>query len=153
VARALCGIQVQVGSGAELAVAVRQRTPRPGEVEEALWKERSLVKTWAMRGTLHLLPADVAGSYVATLSRLRPWEANAWERYHSISAAEVDRVCETIAAVLGSEPRTREELSTEIAEHVRSKKIALKLGSSWSELLKPAAFRGLLCQGRREIGT
>jgi hypothetical protein len=77
VARALCGIQVQVGSGAELAVAVRQRTPRPGEVDGALWKDRSLVKTWAMRGTLHLLPADVAGSYVATLGRLRPWEAKA----------------------------------------------------------------------------
>jgi hypothetical protein len=53
----------------------------------------------------------------------------------------VDRVCEAIAVVLGSEPRTREELSTEIAEHVRSKKIAQKLGSGWSELLKPAAFQ------------
>jgi hypothetical protein len=147
VARALCGVQVQVASSAELAVAVRQRRPRPGEVERALWTDRSLVKTWAMRGTLHLLPADIAGSYVATLSRLRPWEAKAWERYHGISPAEVDRVCEAIAAVLGSQPRTREELSTEIAEHVRSKKIAQKLGSGWSELLKPAAFQGLLCQG------
>jgi hypothetical protein len=25
-------------------------------VQRALWEERTLVKTWAMRGTLHLLP-------------------------------------------------------------------------------------------------
>jgi hypothetical protein len=40
VARALCGIQAQVGSSAELAVAVRMRRPRPGEVERVERVER-----------------------------------------------------------------------------------------------------------------
>jgi len=147
VARALVGIQAQLASAAELAVAVRQRRPKPGEVDRALWVDRTLVKTWAMRGTLHLLPSDAAATFVASFAGLRPWEAKAWGKYHGISAAEVDRVCEAISAVLGAEPLTREELTAEIAEHVRSNRIARKLGSGWSELLKPAAFQGLLCQG------
>lgn len=147
VARALCGIQAQVTSAAELAVAVRQRRPKPDEVTKALWADRTLVKIWAMRGTLHLLPSEAAPTFVASFARLRPWEAKAWEKYHGISAAEVDRVCEAISVVLGEEPLTRKELTAAIAEHVRSTTIAHKLGSGWSELLKPAAFQGLLCQG------
>lgn len=32
--------------------------PAPGTVATALWSDRSLVKTWAMRGTLHLLTTE-----------------------------------------------------------------------------------------------
>ena len=41
-------------------------------VDRALWEERALVKTWAMRGTLHLLPSDELPPYVAALARLKP---------------------------------------------------------------------------------
>ena len=34
----------------------------------ALWQERTLVKTWAMRGTLHLFPADELGLWLGGLS-------------------------------------------------------------------------------------
>ena len=32
------------------------RMDDPPDVEDLLWKQRSLVKTWSQRGTLHLLP-------------------------------------------------------------------------------------------------
>ena len=54
VVRRLCGVQAQVASSAELAVRVRRRTSKSGEVDRALANGR-LIKTWAMRGTLHLL--------------------------------------------------------------------------------------------------
>ena len=146
VARRLVGVQAQVASAAELAVAARRRSPKRGEVERAL-ADRSLVKTWAMRGTLHLLPADMAPTVLATLSRLRPWTAPSWQRYHGVSAADVDRVLYAIPHVLSDEPITREELGVAVAGRVRSKAVAERLASGWSELLKPAAFAGLLLQG------
>ncbi|MDP9275996.1 MAG: winged helix DNA-binding domain-containing protein, partial [Chloroflexota bacterium] len=54
VVRRLCGVQSQVASYAELCVRVRRKTSKAGEVARAL-SEGRLIKTWAMRGTLHLL--------------------------------------------------------------------------------------------------
>jgi winged helix DNA-binding protein len=146
VARRLVGVQAQVASAAELAVAVRRRSPRRGEIDHAI-ADRALVKTWAMRGTLHLLPADVAPIVLATLSRLRPWTAPAWERYHGVTAADVQRVLDALPDVVSDQPITREELGAAVAGRVRSKAVAGKLASGWSELLKPAAFAGMLLQG------
>ncbi|HKA82397.1 MAG TPA: crosslink repair DNA glycosylase YcaQ family protein, partial [Acidimicrobiales bacterium] len=47
----LAGVQAQVASSAELAVATRRRLPAPGAVAKAL-DARTVVKTWTMRGTL-----------------------------------------------------------------------------------------------------
>ncbi|MEV0619187.1 crosslink repair DNA glycosylase YcaQ family protein [Nonomuraea sp. NPDC050404] len=82
VARRLCGVQAQVASSARLVVAVRSAGPDPGEIDRALWEERTLVKTWIMRGTLHLLPADQLADYCAALSTLRFWEKGSWQRGH-----------------------------------------------------------------------
>ncbi|MGI9023314.1 MAG: DNA glycosylase AlkZ-like family protein, partial [Acidimicrobiales bacterium] len=59
-ARQVGGVQAQVMSSAELATGVRTGHT-PATVSDALWVDRTLVKTWAMRGTLHLLPADEPG--------------------------------------------------------------------------------------------
>jgi hypothetical protein len=63
VVRRLCGVQAQVASSAELTVRVRREASRPGEVGRAL-SEGRLIKTWAMRGALHLLtPEDAAWDF------------------------------------------------------------------------------------------
>jgi hypothetical protein len=146
VVRQLCGVQAQVASAAELAVAVRRTAPKPRDIERAI-VDRSLVKTWAMRGTLHVLPGDLANVVAASLSRLQLWRAKAWERYHGISAREVEQVMDALGSVLGADPLTREELIAGVARHVGTKRVADKLASGWGELLKPAAFAGLLLQG------
>src|SRR5919108_4738682 len=79
VVRRLCGVQAQVASSAELAVRVRQERSRPGQVGRALAAGR-LMKTWAMRGTLHLLAPEDAGAYLSLLAAGRSWEKPAWER-------------------------------------------------------------------------
>jgi hypothetical protein len=53
----ICGLHAQLMSSAELSAWARIKHLDPDAVQSALWKDRSLVKTWAMRGTLHLLPA------------------------------------------------------------------------------------------------
>src|SRR5271170_5796313 len=57
VASRLCGLHAQVMSSAELTLWARVENLDRGAVQHALWHDRTLVKTWAMRGTLHLLPA------------------------------------------------------------------------------------------------
>jgi hypothetical protein len=52
------GIQAQVMSAAELALWARVHDLSRADIQTALWQERSLIKTWAMRGTLHLLSTD-----------------------------------------------------------------------------------------------
>src|SRR5207302_8832238 len=61
VAEAICGIHAQVMGTTDLQVWARSATPAAGGVARALWEDRSLVRTWCMRGTLHLLtPAQLA---------------------------------------------------------------------------------------------
>jgi ribosomal protein S18 acetylase RimI-like enzyme len=41
----------------------------PGEIDRALWQERTLAKTWIMRGgTLHLVPADELEDHVRSMA-------------------------------------------------------------------------------------
>src|SRR5262249_6292099 len=54
---AIGGLQAQVMSSAELTLWARVEGLEADTVGRALWDERTLVKTWAMRGTLHLLPS------------------------------------------------------------------------------------------------
>ncbi len=57
VVAALCGIQAQELPAARLAVRPRSTGLTDAGVEAARITERSFVRTWAMRGTLHLVPA------------------------------------------------------------------------------------------------
>src|SRR4051812_27352924 len=63
------GIQAQVLSAAELALWARVQNLSRSDIQTALWQARSLIKTWAMRGTLHLLAANELPLFVAARSR------------------------------------------------------------------------------------
>src|ERR1700750_1906386 len=67
IARQLCGVQAQVMSCAEIAMSIRGGIARE-DVRRALEPDHALVKTWLMRGTLHLLPAADLPLYTALLS-------------------------------------------------------------------------------------
>ena len=112
----LCGIQAQVASSAELAIRVRQTRSRAGEVAAALTDGR-LVKTWAMRGTLHYLTPQDAGNYLAVLASSRVWEAAVWERYFGVSPAQIQALRGIVRDSLGDEAMTREELIEHVTRH------------------------------------
>src|SRR5579871_4124802 len=58
IVRALCGLQAQDAPAAMLGVRVRSAGLLAANVERARIDERSVVRTWAMRGTLHLLATE-----------------------------------------------------------------------------------------------
>ena len=51
-------------SSAELSLNARLEGLRRDDVRTALWAKRTLVKTWAMRGTLHLVAATSCRSWL-----------------------------------------------------------------------------------------
>ncbi|MEV4101934.1 winged helix DNA-binding domain-containing protein [Nonomuraea sp. NPDC049649] len=147
VARRLCGVQAQVASSAQLAVAVRSARPAPGAVDRALWADRTLAKTWIMRGTLHLVPADTLPDYCAVLATVRFWEKGSWQRGHGVTAGEIAAILDTVPRILGDRPLTREELVEAVVSATGDDHLRDALGSGWGALLKPLSRLGQLCYG------
>jgi Winged helix DNA-binding domain len=141
----IAGLHAQVMSSAELTLAARVEGLEPDAVRRALWSDRSLVKTWAMRGTLHLLPAAEFPLWQAALSTRRPWEAGSWQRGFGVTLEELERLNDAVAHALEGRLLTREELAAEVGERTGSRELGDKLRESWGALLKPAAALGRLC--------
>src|SRR4051812_27008331 len=115
VASRLCGLHAQVMSSAELTVWARVEGLDRRAVQHALWEDRTLVKTWAMRGTLHLLPAGELSLWHAALSTSRRYLRPAlWQRYFGITLEELDRLTEAVGAALDGRVMTRQELVQEV---------------------------------------
>ena len=122
VVRRLCGVQAQVASSAELAVRVRQRKSQAGEVGKALTDGR-LVKTWAMRGTLHLLTPDDAGNFLSLMASGRSWELPSWQRYFGLTPKHWELFRPAVREALDGNVLTREQLAAAVVatpglEHV-----------------------------------
>jgi Winged helix DNA-binding domain len=149
VAGRVCGLHAQVLSSAELTAWARIENVERGVVQRALWQERTLVKTWAMRGTLHLLPAAELPMWHAALGTSpRYLRAAAWQNYFGITLEELDRLTQAIGAALDGRVMTREELVREVVRLTGTAAFGSQLAqSSWGTILKPAAFTGRLCFG------
>jgi hypothetical protein len=140
------GLHAQLPAAAELALWARVEGLRPGDVDRLLWEDRLLVRTWAMRGTIHLLPAAELPLYTAAQQRLRPrHHSGAWLRHHGLTREQAEAMLAAIPAALDGPPLTREELAAEVARRTGHDVLADKLTGGFGDLLKPAAFRGDLC--------
>jgi uncharacterized protein YcaQ len=146
-ARRLSGVQAQVMSCAELALAARVDGLRVDEIRDALWDRRELVKTWAMRGTLHLLPADELALWAGALrTRSYLWRRSTWLRYFGVSLEELEALVTGIATALDGAGLTREEIA-DLAGEFAGPQAREHLTSGWGSLLKPIAMEGGLVFG------
>jgi Winged helix DNA-binding domain len=145
VAADICGLHAQLMSSAELTLWARVDDLEPDAVQRALWVDRSLVKTWAMRGTLHLLPAAELPLWQAALSTRRHYLKPYWLRNFGVTLEELEGLMAAVAQALDGRMLTREELADEAVRLTGSPELGDKLRHSWGALLKPAAYRGLLC--------
>jgi Winged helix DNA-binding domain len=145
----LCGVQAQVLSYAALAIWARVDGITAQDVQNALWKHRSLVKTWCMRGTLHLLAASDLPTYVAArklnLVVKRDWLTP------EIDVEERKRIVRAIHEALDGRVLARERLADEVAKRLSmSASVRKHMLSGWGNLLHPAAEQGYLCFGPSE---
>lgn len=137
-----------MAAAAELALAARVARVRRAQVRAALWDARTLAKTWTVRGTLHLHPADELSTWLAARRGTREWTEGRWRAREGLSEREAGRLMDAIADALDGRSLTRTALADEVRRRAGSR-IADRIGSGWAHLLGPARPRASSATGRR----
>lgn len=142
------GIQAQVMSAAEMAIGTRVDGITSQDVQTALWRDRTLIKTWVMRAALHLIPAKELPLFVAArkLTDIQNWPY--YFNYYGIDRPTLERYLEIGPEILTSQPMKREEFAMAVSEQLKSPELRdLLLTKGWGTPLKPLAWCGELCFG------
>jgi hypothetical protein len=147
----MCGAHAQVMSAAELSIGLRVEGITRRAVREALWEDRSLVKAFGPRGTVHLVAsADLPTWNTVLGALLNPPNLPPEVR---IDKEQTDAVVAAIDAALADAELTLEELHAEVVRHAgawageRVMPAFQGLWPRWRQAERTAAFRGVLCFG------
>ena len=152
VAGVLCGAHAQVLSAAELSIGRRIAGATRTDVQRALWAERTLVKTFGPRGTIHLLPFADLPMWTGALSAL-PSSVPAHPEGVRFTPGEADEVIAAIGGVLADAELTVDELTEAIADRAGPWAVEETMAAfqgmwpRWRQLTSTAAHRGMLCFG------
>jgi hypothetical protein len=138
-------------SAGELSAGARSSEVTPASVQASLWEERSLVKTWAMRTTLHLLPADELPLYMAAVRRRGNAWKKTWSKWLGISEPQLLELVEAVGRALDGRCLTRRELADAVVAQLDWMSLE-QLLSGWGTLLGLPARQGKLCFGP-SLGT
>jgi len=143
----VCGIQAQAMFAARIALWSRIHRLKNSDIDGALWKKRSLVRTSVMRQTLHLLTAADFPVYIAALRRSRV--AAIWRLMlkFDITLAEVDSLHQATLDALAGGPLTQQELKQRVAPSL-GKHMRAWMDRVWS-IFRLAVVEGLICYGPR----
>jgi Winged helix DNA-binding domain len=152
VAGVLCGAHAQVLSAAELSIGRRVAGATRADVRRALWEDRTLVKTFGPRGTVHLLPAADLPMWTGALSAL-PSSAPAHPEPVRFAPDQAEEVLAAIGDALADAELTVDELTGAIVDRAgpwAGEETMEAFGGRWPrwrQLTGTAAHRGLLCFG------
>ncbi len=134
----LCGLHAQLMSSVDLALWARiDGLPREA-VADALWQQRTLVKMWAMRSTLHVLPAEGLGTWIAGFGI---WKPGAWP----LKDVDAVPVAAYVDKALRRKMLTRAELADAVTKLGATPKMIEGLLGAWGGHLKSASLFGYLC--------
>jgi hypothetical protein len=151
VAAAVAGVHAQVLSAAELAIGLRLDGVTRADVRHALWTERSLIKTFGPRGTVHLLATRDLPMWVGALSAV-PWR-NPMPVDTRMTGEQTEAVLTAIEHALADAELTVEELTDAIVASVGSwagdpvMEAFQGKWPRWRQVTHRAAARGVLCFG------
>jgi hypothetical protein len=149
---AMCGAHAQVLSAAELSIGLRLAGITRADVREALWTERSLIKTFGPRGTVHLLPTRDLPMWTGALSAI-PHTPSPFPKDVRMTPQQTDAVVEAIAAALEDAELTIDELTEAVVAGAGSWAGDLVMPAfngmwpRWRQAVDTAARRGVLCFG------
>ncbi|MFI1015836.1 winged helix DNA-binding domain-containing protein [Streptomyces sp. NPDC020965] len=148
VVRRVFAIQSQDATAAALGIRVRGRDVTAQAIRTAYEDERSIVRNWYMRGTLHTIPSEDA-RWVLQLLSPRILAATS-RRYQQLGLDDdlrqrADQLIRRNLAAHG--PLTRAELT----EHLTTLGISPD-GQAPFHLIRHAALTGVLCHGPQRTG-
>jgi hypothetical protein len=126
-----------------LALRARSRGLGAREVAGALQEDRSIVRTWAMRGTLHLLTADDYHWIVTLTAETSLPGAHRRLAQLGVTGDQPARAVRAIERMLAADgPLTRAEIAERLARlGIRTE------GQAAIHLIRLAALEGVLCYG------
>jgi len=145
ICRNVCGIQAQLMASAEMACGVRSIKVHFQDLHSALWERRTLVKTTAMRQTLHLLPAEDFYIYKTAIQRSRMAALMRVMARIKVARRQVDVMNQAVMEALSAGPLTKNEL-VERVKHTMTGGLKAWMELSWS-VFRPAVVEGLICYG------
>ena len=148
ICRDVCGVQAQIMSAAQLQLWARNHAITPAEVNDALWKSRSLVKTSLMRQTLHLVPADEFPLYIAAHKTARAKAVLSIMARCKITRDEADALSALILEELKDGPAPRAAITAAVRPKV-SKRLRVWMDKVWSIIRLPV-IEGQVCYGPGE---
>ena len=152
IAGVLCGAHAQVLSAAELSIGRRIAGATRADVQRALWEERTLVKTFGPRGTVHLLPTADLPMWTGALSAL-PSSVPMHPDPVRFTPGQADEVIAAIGDALAGTELTVDELTEAIVDRTgpwageRTMEAFGDKWPRWRQLTSTAAHRGVLCFG------
>jgi uncharacterized protein YukE len=148
---AMGAAHAQVPSAAELSIGLRLTAGTRADVRDALWRDRSLVRTFGPRGTVHLLPTAELPMWTGALSALPV--STSMPNDVRLTAPQTDTVVDAIADALDDAELTIDELSAAVVARAGPWAGDLvmpafqELWPRWRQALTTAAHRGAMCFG------
>lgn len=162
VVAAMCGAHAQILTAGELSVGLRLAGAVRADVRAAVWTDRTLVRTFGPRGTVHLLPTRDLLMWTGALGSI-PRPLPSFGPGIQLAPEQLDEVVAGIAAALADAELTVAELDTAIGDTVgpwaveRCMPAFQERWPRWRQAVDTAANRGALCfgpdQGRKVTYT
>ncbi len=135
----LCGLHAQLSSAPGVALLARMQRVTQAEVDAALYRDRTLVKVWVMRGTLHLIPTAELPLYHQAIQRERIDGLVQWlNGLDHIRADQRQRAHQRILDALADRPHTRKEIYALVPE------LAGLPYASWGADVRELCYQGLV---------
>ena len=142
----VCGLHAQALLTPYLSLRSRVENFENAQLDQALYNDKTMVKTWCMRGTLHVIPSEDLPIYNKALKRM-------WFEHHGRymrapdwpSAEERKKVIHPrILEVLAGEPIKRKELNAKVQLLLKNDALPYeRIFSGWGGILKETAYEGL----------
>ena len=145
IAAAVSGIQAQLMASAEIALWTRSRYLERQQIRAALYEHRTLVKTSAIRNTLHLLPSLDFSIYITAVRTVRTKALMRLLARFGAGPREVDAMNRAVVDALRDGPLPQSELIARTRKKIH-KKLDTWMELSWS-VFRPAIMEGLICYG------
>ena len=142
----VCGLHAQAATTPYLSLWNRVEDFEDALLDKALYKAKSLVKTWTMRGTLHVIPSADLPIYNRALRRMWFEHHGRFMRAPDWPPKEERRniIYPKILEALAQRPLKRKDLNDKVRSFLKvDSRPYNRLFSGWGGILKETAYEGL----------
>ena len=143
IARSIAGAQAQDSYAGPLTFRSRSRNLTATDVKRARTEDRSLLRTWLMRTTIHMIPTDDAGWWLSLFEPRIERDTRRRLSQLGMPSGQHDRALKLVAGRLADEgPLTR----SQIAERLETAGIELNTRTRL-HVMRLAVVSGIACLG------